>query len=133
MMMTMTKMKELSLIHICLINFTADLNSAMKDHLESATVFKGRPTKKIIQNDILDCMLSVCREEIEKEIQASEFVTIECEQTTDVIDHCQMVLVFRYVFKEFWGFLSPEVKCAETVAMCITNNINPLQHTSKKC
>ena len=49
-----------------LINFTAELDSAMKDHLELATVFKG--TSKIIQNDILDGMPSVCKEEIEKNI-----------------------------------------------------------------
>ena len=108
-----------------LTNFTAELDSAMKDHLESATVFQG--TSKIIQIDTLDCMLCVCREEIEKEIQASEFVTIKCEKTTDVTNHCQRVLVFRY--ERFWGFLSPEGKCAETLPKCIMNNINPLLHT----
>ena len=82
-------------------------------------------------------MLSVCREEIEKLIQASEFVTIECEETTDVRNHCQIVLVFNYMFKglvyeRFWGFLSPEGKCAETLAKCIMNNIYPLLHTSKE-
>ena len=65
-------------------------------------------------------MLSVCREVIEKEIHASEFVAIECDETTDVTNHCQMVLVFRYVFKglvyeSFWGYLSSEGKCAETL------------------
>ncbi|GBO00778.1 hypothetical protein AVEN_181670-1 [Araneus ventricosus] len=41
-----------------LINFSAELDSSLKDHLTSATVFKG--TSKEIQNDLLDCMLTVC-------------------------------------------------------------------------
>ena len=67
------------------------------------------------------------RQEIEKEIQASEFVAVECDKTTDVTNHCQMALVFRNVFKgsvykRFWGFLSPEGKFAETLAKCIMDN-----------
>ncbi|GBN55864.1 hypothetical protein AVEN_273038-1 [Araneus ventricosus] len=42
-----------------LINFLAELDSSLKDHLTSATVSKG--TSKEIQNDLLDCMLTVCQ------------------------------------------------------------------------
>ncbi|GBM34209.1 hypothetical protein AVEN_60557-1 [Araneus ventricosus] len=39
-----------------LINFSAELDSSLKDHLTSATVFKGM--SKEIQNDLLDCLSS---------------------------------------------------------------------------
>jgi hypothetical protein len=69
----------------------------MKEHLETATVFKG--TTKMIQNELLDSTLNICREEIEQQIRASEFVAIHCNETTAVLNHCQMVLVFCYVFE----------------------------------
>ena len=39
-----------------LVDVIASLDSALKEHLESATVFKG--TYKTVQNELLDCMLA---------------------------------------------------------------------------
>jgi hypothetical protein len=58
-----------------LVDFVASLDGALKEHLDSATVFKG--TSKTIQNELLDCMLSVTREEIIKEVQCC-FVGLKC-------------------------------------------------------
>ncbi|GBM91190.1 hypothetical protein AVEN_184527-1 [Araneus ventricosus] len=49
-----------------LVNFSAELESSLKDHLTSATVRKG--TSKEIQNDLLDYMLTVCQNHIKNEI-----------------------------------------------------------------
>lgn len=38
-----------------LINFSSELNNKLKMHIEKSTVFKG--LSKVIQNDMLDCML----------------------------------------------------------------------------
>ena len=43
------------------LDFTSLLN-ALKEHQENATVFKG--TLKTVQNELLDCMLPVVREQI---------------------------------------------------------------------
>jgi len=39
-----------------LISFSAELDNALKVHLEKATIFKG--TSKTIQNELLKCMLT---------------------------------------------------------------------------
>lgn len=52
-----------------LINFSAELDATLSEHLKNASIFKG--TSKEIQNDLLQCMLEVCREEIIEEIDMS--------------------------------------------------------------
>ena len=47
-----------------LINFTAALDSALSQHLESATVFKG--TSKTIQNELLDISLKQLKMRLKK-------------------------------------------------------------------
>ena len=44
------------------VDVVASLDSALKEPLESATVFKG--TSKTVQNELLDCMLAVVREKL---------------------------------------------------------------------
>ena len=67
----------------------------LKEHLENATVFKG--TSKTVQNERLDCMLSVVREHIIKEAQSSAFLSIQADETMDIATQCQLVLVLRYI------------------------------------
>jgi len=47
-----------------LINFSAELDAALKQHVEKSQVFSG--LSKTILNDLLDCMLQVCQEQIKK-------------------------------------------------------------------
>lgn len=109
-----------------LINFSSELDSVLKNHLENATVFKG--TSKTIQNEILECILEVCREEISKEIKDSPFLSIIADETGDVNNKYQMVIVYRYLvnFKpveRYWGFVIPEGQKAENLAACILANL----------
>lgn len=48
-----------------LVDFVASLNSVLEEHLQTATISKG--TSKTIQNELLDCMLSVVKEYILEE------------------------------------------------------------------
>lgn len=50
-----------------LINLSAELDNKLKLHLNWSTVFKG--IYKVIQNNILDCVLFVIRQNIKNEIQ----------------------------------------------------------------
>lgn len=54
-----------------LINFSSELDDKLKIHLEKSAVFKG--LSKVIQNDMLDCMLFLIRQNIKNEIQQSDF------------------------------------------------------------
>nr|CAH7765288.1 unnamed protein product [Callosobruchus chinensis] len=112
-----------------LINFTAELDNTLKEHLRTATVFKG--TSNTIQNEILESMLQVCREEICKQIEKADYLSIQCDKTTDVSNYCQMVLILRYfnegsICEHFWGFIRIKDKTATGLKTCIENEIDPL-------
>lgn len=105
-----------------LINFSAALDCALKGHLEKATVFKG--TSKTIQNNLLQAMLEVCQEEISKQIKEADFLAVIADETTDISNIFQMVIVYRYVVKgkpveRFWSFISPPQHGAKTLASCL--------------
>nr|CAH7724469.1 unnamed protein product [Callosobruchus chinensis] len=105
------------------------LDNTLKEHLRTATVFKG--TSNTIQNEILESMLQVCREEICKQIEKADYLSIQCDETTDVSNYCQMVLILRYfnegsICEHFWGFIRIKDKTATGLKICIENEIDPL-------
>lgn len=78
-----------------LVNFASSLDAALKQHLEGATVFRG--TSKTIQNELLDCMLTVVKEYIHEEVTAADYIAIQADKTSDVSVQCQLALVLRYI------------------------------------
>lgn len=106
-----------------LIDFTSELDTLLKDHLKRATVFKG--TSKEIQNDLLQCMLDVCRDEIKTEIQQADFLSVIADETSDVSSQYQMIIVFRYLLsngkpvERFWTFKNPCGHDAQALATCV--------------
>ncbi|CAH1103808.1 unnamed protein product [Psylliodes chrysocephalus] len=112
-----------------LIDFTSELDSILKEHLKNATVFKG--TSKTIQNEILDSMLEVCRNEIREQINKADFLSVQCDETSDISNHCQMVMVFRYlhegsIVERFWCFLKILDKTATGLTNCIKTELESL-------
>lgn len=63
-------------------DYTAELDTAIKEHLETAKMFKGM--SKIIQNELLDCILNIFRKEIELQMRTSEFVAIQCDEMSRI-------------------------------------------------
>ena len=109
-----------------LINFTADLNNELKTHLEKATVFKG--TSKSTQNEILSAMLSVYHTEISKEIKNADHIAIMADETSDVANIFQMVIVYRYIVnnrpvERFWKFISPTQHSALSLASVLKEDL----------
>lgn len=96
--------------------------SALKSHLKEATVFKG--ISKEIQN-ILDCTLKICQDQIKTEINQADFLSIIADETTDASNFFQMSIVFRYVLTDdspverFWGFFNPISHDAKGLSECI--------------
>jgi hypothetical protein len=74
-----------------------DLDVSLRGHFENSKVFKG--TSKTIQNDLLDCILLVARKQILLEIETAQFVFIIVDETTDISNMFQLVIVFRYGLK----------------------------------
>lgn len=111
-----------------LINFSSELDTTLKLHLEQSTVFKG--LSKIIQNEMLECMLFVIRENIKKEINYADFFSIISDETTDVSAQFQMAIIFRYILSDgspverFWGFFNPSGHDAKSLTECIKISLN---------
>lgn len=113
-------------IFLGLINFTSEIDIILQTHLNDATVFKG--TSKTIQNELLDFMLQVCREEILSQIKEASYVAIEADETTDFSNIQQLVIIIRYVFRNkiyerFWGFKNPDGHSSENIAQSLLEEL----------
>uniref|UniRef100_A0A8D0HC97 Uncharacterized protein n=1 Tax=Sphenodon punctatus TaxID=8508 RepID=A0A8D0HC97_SPHPU len=109
------------------LNLMATIDKAVEDHFKTAKVFKG--ISKTIQNELLDCMLTVAREFIIKELQSTEYVAIQADDTTGVSTHCQSVLIYHYIdgsgeaVERFYGFSKLPDSRAETVAAALLKQL----------
>ena len=117
-----------------LIDFSAELDILLKNHLETATVFKG--TSKTIQNEILQIMLDVCHCKISEEIKDAKFLSIIADETSDISNSFQMALIYRYVVgdkpvERFWKFLTPPNHDSRSLASCILEEFK-LQNVNNK-
>nr|XP_021325593.1 zinc finger MYM-type protein 1-like [Danio rerio]XP_021329268.1 zinc finger MYM-type protein 1-like [Danio rerio]XP_021330174.1 zinc finger MYM-type protein 1-like [Danio rerio] len=111
-----------------LVDFVASLDGVLKEHLDNATVFKG--TSKNVQNELLDCMLSVVRENIIEEAQSSKFLSIQADETTDISTQCQLVLVLRYidsknnVQERFFEFIPLRSSTADSISTVLKERLS---------
>ncbi|RZF40929.1 hypothetical protein LSTR_LSTR015485 [Laodelphax striatellus] len=98
----------------------------MKNHLETATVFKG--TSKTIQNELLQVMLDVCHEKIANEIKEAKYLAVIADETSDVSNQFQLAIVYRYIsnnkpVERFWLFINPPTHDADGLSDCIINEL----------
>ncbi|KAF4514077.1 UNVERIFIED_CONTAM: hypothetical protein B566_EDAN018909 [Ephemera danica] len=110
-----------------LINFAQELDLALKEHMESSNVFKG--TSKTIQNELLDVMLDIVRDEIKSEIDQAPFLATIADETTDIAKFAQLATVFRYVcadgsvVERFWGYKLPGNLKADGITAALKEDI----------
>ncbi|VVC42638.1 HAT, C-terminal dimerisation domain,Domain of unknown function DUF4371 [Cinara cedri] len=110
-----------------LINFSSELDKTLKLHIEKSTVFKG--LSKIIQNEMMECMLFVIQQNIKNEIKHADFFSIISDKTTDVSAQFQMSIIFRYILSDgtpveiYWGFFNPSGHDAKSLSKCIKYNL----------
>ncbi|XP_053550665.1 zinc finger MYM-type protein 1-like isoform X2 [Bombina bombina] len=77
------------------VYFRAESNENLANHLETSTVFSGLLNR--VQNDLIEAVSDVIREDIKREIDAATFVAVEVDETTDVTNKCQISVILRYV------------------------------------
>jgi len=96
------------------------LDNTLKLHLGQSTVFKG--LSKIIQNEMLECMLFVIRQNIKNELKNANFFSVISDETTDLSAQFQMSIIFRYILsngtpvERFWGFFNPSGHDAKSLS-----------------
>ena len=116
-------------VFLGLIEFASNLDSSLKSHIESASVFKG--TSATIQNELLESILHVCRNNIIDEISKSDFIAILSDGTTDASEKTQVNLVLRYVLdgnpvERFWGIFNPTNEKAETLCNLLDEELKKI-------
>ncbi|XP_063816563.1 solute carrier family 35 member C2 isoform X1 [Pseudophryne corroboree] len=93
--------------YVQLLQAFAEENEELARHLETSTVFSGLSNR--IQNDLIEAIGDVIRNDIKEEINAAPFVAVEVDETTDVTSKAQLSVILRYVAKSevkeaFLGF-----------------------------
>ena len=116
-------------VFLGLIDFACNLDPSLRKHMDSNAAFKG--TFKTIQNKILDSIMFVCQDHIKNEISKSDFLAIMTDETTDMQDKSQMVIVLRYeingkVVKRFWVFFNPPNLTAAALSSILLDQLKLL-------
>uniref|UniRef100_A0A3P9K3W7 Zinc finger MYM-type protein 1 n=1 Tax=Oryzias latipes TaxID=8090 RepID=A0A3P9K3W7_ORYLA len=81
--------------YVELLHAFVEKDDRLARHLETSTVFSGLSNR--IQNDLIEAVGDVIRNDIKKEIGAAPFVAVEVDETTDVTNHAQISVILRYV------------------------------------
>lgn len=93
--------------YVELLHAFAEKDEKLARHLETSTVFSGLSNR--IQNDLIEAVGDVIRNDIKEDINAAPFVAVEVDETTDVTNKAQVSVILRYVAKSevreaFLGF-----------------------------
>lgn len=116
-----------------LVQAFAEFDTAVAEHLGSSTVFTGM--SNTIQNDIIESIAHVIKDEIDKEINSAPFIAVEVDDTTDISCKCQLTVIARYVNEKgmicerFLGFfdisLDRDAEAITTVVMRAIGDYSP--------
>jgi hypothetical protein len=110
-------------IFLGLVDLVSSIDTAVKERVQSSSVFKG--TSKTVQNELLE----VCHEKIKAELNETKFVALMADETSNVSEHLQMAIVYRYEMdgneqERFGGFFNPEGQSAAEMSDCISTELN---------
>jgi hypothetical protein len=80
------------------LNLLAIYDATLSTHLETSTTFRG--TSNTIQNDIIRAVSDAVLEKTISEIKNSTFVALLPDETSDIMNLCQLSTTMRYVDSE---------------------------------
>lgn len=77
----------------------------------------------------LTVFYKIYHDEVRAEISKASFVAVMADDTTDVSEHIQMIIVLRYVLDEkilerFWGFFIPENETVDGISKRILQELD---------
>uniref|UniRef100_A0A3Q2DQ75 DUF4371 domain-containing protein n=1 Tax=Cyprinodon variegatus TaxID=28743 RepID=A0A3Q2DQ75_CYPVA len=81
--------------YVELLHVFAENDDRLARHLETSTVFSGLSNR--IQNELIEAVGDVIRNDIKQDISAAPFVAVEVDETTDVTSKAQISVILRYV------------------------------------
>ncbi|XP_066471486.1 zinc finger MYM-type protein 1-like isoform X2 [Tiliqua scincoides] len=83
--------------YVELLHAFAEKDDKLARHLATSSVFSGLSSQ--VQNDLIEAVSEVIRNDIQEEINATRFVAVEVDETTDITDKTQVSVVLHYVAK----------------------------------
>lgn len=105
-----------------------EFDPLLQEHLDTSTIFRG--TSVSIQNDLINAVADIIKNEIFNEIQNSQYVAIMLDETTDISNKSQLSTVLRYfsqnenkIVERFLGFSDMSV---DKTASSIFNHVNKI-------
>jgi len=105
-----------------------EFDPLLQKHLDTSTIFRG--TFVSIQNDLIDSVADVIKDEIFNEIQNTQYVAIMLDETTDISNKSQLSTVLRYfsqnenkIVERFLGF---DDTSADKTAASLFNHVNQI-------
>lgn len=110
-----------------ILDLLAKEEQFIREHFSTNSVFKG--TSHDIQNDLIHCVTEVLNSHILKELQTTNFISIQADETTDVSCRSQMSIIVRYTLDDkieerFIGFFDvSKNKTATGLSEVILNEI----------
>ena len=84
--------------YVEVLNLLSMYDNVLREHLESATIFKG--TSNRIQNDLINAICSVMMISIKDEISKAQHVAIILDETSDISKKSQLATSLRYVLEQ---------------------------------
>uniref|UniRef100_A0A8C5GCS7 Zinc finger MYM-type protein 1-like n=1 Tax=Gouania willdenowi TaxID=441366 RepID=A0A8C5GCS7_GOUWI len=111
-----------------LVDLDATLDTVLEEHLKTSTGFKG--SSKNVQNELLDCMLSVLKTHIIEEVKSADCFALQADETTDISTRCQLALVLRYIDtchniqERFFEFIPLENAAADTISTALLERLS---------
>ncbi|XP_077380638.1 zinc finger MYM-type protein 1 [Festucalex cinctus] len=120
--------------YIELLHLLASKDVNLASHLRTSIVFSG--TSNTIQNDLIEAIAFVLRDNVKEELSVSQFVAVEVDGTTDITNKTQISIILRYVsgseVKEaFLGFDDVNDRRATAVANYVLGVLDNLNCTQK--
>ncbi|XP_053726658.1 zinc finger MYM-type protein 1-like isoform X1 [Synchiropus splendidus] len=121
-----------------LVDLVSSLEAGLEDHLGTSSVFGG--TSEAMQNELLDCMLTVLQNHVLEEVKHADYLAIQVEEAADVSVGCHLVLVLRYIdarhnvqerFFDFIPLHNPTAATAATALLERLSSILPVHQQSK--
>ncbi|CAK6975949.1 zinc finger MYM-type protein 1 [Scomber scombrus] len=81
--------------YVELLNVLAEKDERLETHLQISTFFTG--TSNRIQNDLIQAVSDTLRHDIQVEVNAAPFVSVQVDEITDATNKAQLSVILRYV------------------------------------
>ena len=118
-------------IFLDLLELMSKKSTILHNHLNNRLGSACKLTSPDIQNQILDSVVEVYRQQVLLEISQASYVSVMADESVDISGQTQLVIVFRYinnkaglVVDRLWGYFNPYSIDADGISKCLLKELN---------